>query len=164
MTLSEPAWLTGARRALVRLEIYIAGYSLLLLLVLIFGQVIARNFLETSIPAADILSRYLVLYVTFFGAVLAVEAQQHIRIDVISIWLSRRWIRRLRTPLYLIAAGLCALFAWAAVRFWYDDWQYVAPNERWTSVLGLVIPAGFSLLALQFLLGGIFGPVAESDR
>jgi TRAP-type C4-dicarboxylate transport system permease small subunit len=61
MPIPEPAWIGNFRRALLRMETLVAGGSLLLLLALIFGQVLARNFFDSSIPSADILSRYLVL-------------------------------------------------------------------------------------------------------
>jgi TRAP-type C4-dicarboxylate transport system permease small subunit len=138
------------------METLVAGCSLLLLLALIFGQVLARDLFESSIPAADILSRYLVLYVTFFGAALAVESQRHIRLDVITICMRPEKIRLLKPPLYLISAAVCGILARAAMRFWYDDWQYVAEHERWSSVLALVTPFGFSLLTLHFLIGGLF--------
>jgi TRAP-type C4-dicarboxylate transport system permease small subunit len=67
-------------------------------------------------------------------------------------------MRILRPPLYLISACLCAALTWAAMRFWYDDWQYVADHERWASILALITPFGFSLLTLHFLLGGLFKP------
>lgn len=155
----EPEWVTSLRHALMRMETFIAGCSLLLLLALIFGQVLARDLFDSSIPAADILSRYLVLYVTFFGAALAIESQRHIRLDVITIFMRPESSRLLKPLLYLISAALCAVLAWAAMRFWYDDWQYVAEHERWSSVLALVTPFGFSLLTLHFLIGGLF-----SDR
>ena len=44
------------------------------------------------------------------------------------------------------------------MRFWYDDWQYVAEHERWSSILALITPFGFCLLVLHFLLGGLFVP------
>ncbi len=160
---AEPAWVTGLRHALIRMEKFIAGLSLLLLLALVFGQVLARNFFDTSIPGADILSRYLVLYVTFFGAALAVEHQRHIKLDVIAVFMKPGNIRRLNPPLYLISAAVCAVLAWAAGRFWYDDWQYIADHERWSSILALVTPAGFLLLALHFLLGGLFRHVETGE-
>jgi len=153
---TEPALVNRLRTALVRMEAIIAGSSLFLLLALVFGQVLARNFFEGSIPTADTLSRYLVLYVTFFGAALAVDAHRHIRLDAVTAFLSPDKVLRLRAPLYLVSAVLCALLAWAAARFWYDDWQYVAEHERWTSILALVTPFGFGLLSLHFLLGGLF--------
>ncbi len=153
---NEPRWITAMRRTLVRMEWFMAGASLLLLLALIFGQVLARNFFETGIPHAEILSRYMVLYVAFFGAVLAIERHKHIRIDVVAACLSPERVQRLRAPLYLISAGICSIMTWAAIRFWYDDWQYVADYERWTSVLALITPFGFFLLTFHFLLGGLF--------
>jgi len=133
-----------------------AGASLLLLLALVFGQVLARNFFESGIPNADILSRYMVLYVAFFGATLAVDRHKHIRIDVVAACMNPDRIRKLRSPLYIISAVLCGMMTWAAIRFWYDDWQYVGEHERWSSVLALITPFGFSLLSLHFLLGGLF--------
>ena len=157
----EPYWITALRHALIRMEVFMAGGSLLLLLAIVFGQVLVRNFLESGIPHADILSRYLVLYVSFFGAALAVESHRHIRIDVVAACMKPERTRRLRPPLYLISACLCAALTWAAMRFWYDDWQYVAEHERWASILALITPFGFSLLTLHFLLGGLFRPAPE---
>ena len=156
MLLPEPAWLTRFRDGLRRLETAIAGTALLLLLSLVFGQILARNFLHSSIPAADILSRYMVLYVAFFGAALAVRSHRHIRLDIVAAFLSHRHILQIRIPLYLISTAVCAVFAQAAGRFWYDDWQYVADNERWSSILALITPFGFGLLAVNFLLAAVF--------
>lgn len=152
----EPYWIKNLRHALVRMDTFMAGLSLLLLLSLVFGQVLMRNLLNSSIPHADILGRYLVLYVTFFGAALAIESHRHIRIDVVAACMRPEGIRVIRPPLYLISAAVCSVMAWAAMRFWYDDWQYAAEHERWSSILALITPFGFSLLTLHFLLGGLF--------
>jgi TRAP-type C4-dicarboxylate transport system permease small subunit len=156
MLFPEPTWITRFRDGLNRLETAIAGTALLLLLALVFGQILARNFLHSSIPEADILSRYMVLYVAFFGAALAVNGHRHIRLDIATAFLSHRRIVQIRMPLYLLSAAVCSLFAKAAGRFWYDDWQYVADNERWSSILALITPLGFALLALNFLLAALF--------
>ena len=156
MILPEPHAIHRLRHALTRMETAIAGTAFLLLLALVFGQVLARNFFQSSIPGADILSRYLVLYVTFFGAALAVETHRHIRLDVVASCLPDGLRDVLRCPLYLFSSLLCAVFAWAACRFWYDDWQYVAEHERWSSILALITPFGFCLLAFNFLLAGLF--------
>jgi TRAP-type C4-dicarboxylate transport system permease small subunit len=146
------------------MESFMAGASLLLLLGLVFGQVLARNFFNTGIPNAEILSRYMVLYVVFFGAVLAVESSKHIRIDVVAACMKPENIRRLQPPLYLISSILCGVMTWAAIRFWYDDWQHVAEHERWSSVLALITPFGFFLLSLHFLMGALFSPArAETE-
>ena len=148
----------------MRMETFMAGTSLLLLLSLVFGQVLARNFFDSGIPNADILSRYMVLYVAFFGAALAVERHKHIRIDVVAACLNPVRIRKLHAPLFLISALVCGVMTWAAMRFWYDDWQYVAEHERWSSILALITPFGFFLLSLHFLLGGLFKQPAETGK
>jgi TRAP-type C4-dicarboxylate transport system permease small subunit len=165
MLLPEPTWITRFRDGLGRLETAIAGTALLLLLVLVFGQILARNILHSSIPEADILSRYMVLYIAFFGAALAVRSHRHIRLDIVAAFLSHRRIRQIRTPLYVISAAVCSVFAQAATRFWYDDWQYVADSERWSSILALITPFGFGLLALNFLLAAVFiNPEGHVDK
>lgn len=162
MLTTEPPWAASLRRSLVRLDGFMACVSLLLLLLLVTAQVLLRNLFESSIPHADILSRYLVLYVTFFGAALAIESHRHIRIDVLTVFFKPDQIRTYRCPLYLVSAALCAVMSWAAVRFWYDDWLY-AEYERWSSILALIIPFGFGLLTLHFLLGALF-PAEPEDR
>ena len=82
---------------------------------------------------------------------------------MVAACLSDRFRNALRPPLYLFSSLLCAVFAWAAWRFWYDDWQYIAEYERWSSVLALVTPLGFLLLALHFLIGGLFTPTENSE-
>jgi TRAP-type C4-dicarboxylate transport system permease small subunit len=165
MLFPEPAWITRFRDGLGRLETAIAGAALLLLLALVFGQILARNIFHSSIPEADILSRYMVLYIAFFGAALAVRSHRHIRLDIVAAFLSHRRVRQIRVPLYLISAAVCTLFARAAARFWYDDWQYVADNERWSSILALITPFGFGLLALNFLLAALFiNPEGHVDK
>ena len=163
MYLAEPHWITSFRHALLRIDRFMAGTALMILLGLVFGQVIARNFFHTSIPHADIVSRYMVLYVTFFGAALAVESHKHIRIDVVAAWMRPEMLLKLRPPLYLVSAAICAVLTWAASRFWYDDWQYVADYERWASVLALITPFGFFLLAIHFLINGLFSPPADES-
>jgi len=162
MLLNEPQLVSNFRHALIRMEAFMAGASLLLLLGLVFGQVVARNFFHSGIPNAELLSRYMVLYVAFFGAVLAVEGSKHIRIDVVAACMKPENIRRLQPPLYLISSILCGIMTWAAIRFWYDDWQYAAEHERWSSILALITPFGLFLLSLHFLLGALFSP-ARTD-
>ena len=164
MLRTEPAWIHALRHGLIRLDGFMAGLSLVLLLMLVMGQVLLRNLLETGIPSAEILSRYLVLYITFFGAALAIERHRHIRIDIVAAFLSPERLRRITPPLYLLSALVCAVLAWAAMRFWYDDWQYVAAHERWSSILALITPFGFCLLALHFLLGGLYLPAPDDER
>ncbi|HSH30323.1 MAG TPA: TRAP transporter small permease subunit [Thiohalobacter sp.] len=152
------------RRLLVGFETGMAGFSLLLLVLLTLGQIIARNFFDTGLPAADSLTRHLVLYVTFFGAALAADGDRHIKIDVVCAWLASPWRGRLFRPLQALGALICLLLFQAALRFWRDEWRYAADYERWQALLNLIIPVGFGLLCLHFLLGLLLGPQRTGSR
>ncbi len=156
--------LLRSQRLLTRVETALAGLSLLLLVSLTLIQIIARNLFESGLPLADAITRHLVLYVTFFGAALAADAQRHIRIDVVSAWLSQQWLDRLYRPLHVLAGCVCLIMTKAAVRFWIDEWQYAANNERWQALLTLILPVGFGLLCLHFLLSAILGPQRRAPR
>lgn len=150
------------RYHLRRIEIVLAGLSLLLMLVLTLGQIIARNFFETGLPAADTLARYLVLYVAFFGAALATDTDQHIKIDVLSSFLHQHWVGRLFRPLQLLGTIVTGLYAQAAYRLCWEEWQFAAMHEKWTVALMCIIPLGFSLLCLHFLLDTLTGPARDN--
>lgn len=146
------------RAVLVRMETWLAAGSLLLLLLLALLQIVARNLFDAGFADADTLSRYLVLYVTFFGAALAVERDRHIRIDACSNLLSAAARARLYRPLRALAALVCLLFTLAAIRYWRDAWQYAPDQERWLVLVSLVLPLGFGLLCTQFALAALLGP------
>ncbi len=156
-------FLQSFRRLLIQCESWLAAASLLSLLLLISAQIISRNLFDMGLPAADALSRQLVLFVTFFGAILAVERQQHITIDVASAIvpaLSRKLIR----PLYFIAGSICSVLSFAAIRFWLDAWTYKTNSDQWQVIVGLIIPVGFILLALHFMLTVLLGIDSTDER
>ena len=157
--------LPGLQRFLTRLEILLGSISLLALLGLTLGQIVARNFFETGIPFADHVSRILLLYVTFFGAALAISYDRHIKVDVITHWLSLRRRQQLYRPLQFLGMLICMLLGAAAIRFWLDEWEYSLPHEHWMVILNLILPAGFGLLAIQFLVNLLIGrPRREQNR
>lgn len=149
--------LRGLRDKLIVLEEWLAAASLLLLLVLVAAQAVARNVFETGFSSFDHIARYLVLYVSFLGAVLAIERGRHIRIDALNVLLPDELKRALRRPLHLAAALVCALMTHAAVRFWRDEWSYAQEPDRWLVLIELVIPCGFALLVVHFALAALLG-------
>jgi TRAP-type C4-dicarboxylate transport system permease small subunit len=142
---------------LIQLETWLAAGSLFLLLALALLQILARNLFDAGIAEADTLTRYLVLYVTFFGAAVAVQRDRHIKIDVCCAMLSPAMLKKLYRPMQTLAAVVCAFLADAAIRYWRDEWLYAPDHERWLVLVGLVIPVGFVLLTLQFFLATLLG-------
>ena len=145
------------RSYLVKIESVIAAASLLLLLVLSMVQVLARNIFDTGFSDLDVVMRYLILFVGFMGAVLAVERNTHIKIDVATAFLDTAFREKLIRPLFFLSALVCMMFCWYSIQYWLGEWEFAPVNEKWSVPFALIIPIGFGLLAFHFLLLGVLG-------
>ncbi len=141
----------------------LAALSLLTLLLLSLAQIAARNLFHTGLPVADALSRYLVLYVAMLGAVAATEGGRHIKIDIATTLLPRL-ARLLHRPFQVLSGIACALLSLAAWDFWREEWQYAASGEEWIAILEVILPVGFALLAVHFLILGLGRERRQSPR
>lgn len=160
---NKPDIFIKAKTALIKFEKLIAGFSLLLLLILALSQVILRNFFELGFSEMDTISRHLVLFITFMGAALASEGNQHIKMDFINSLLNPSFKEKIKIPLTLISAIICALFFWYALNFWLDEKTYAPTNEQLALYLALVIPIGFFTLSLHFFLLTLTLKSTEAD-
>ncbi|MGO9444683.1 MAG: TRAP transporter small permease [Thiobacillaceae bacterium] len=151
------AVLLRLKQYLIAIEKTLAGFSLFLLLAFSLAQIIARNFFDYGFSHLDIVSRHLVLYLTFMGAALVTEDDRHIKIDILAIFVSDTYKPPLNRALLFMGAVISALFAWHALRFWLDEWHFAATFDQWQVLLALILPLGFGMLALHFLLCGITG-------
>ena len=137
---------------LVKAESVIAALSLFLLLALSLVQIITRNFFDFGFSEIEIINRNLLIICGAMGAVIATSKLRHIKIDVLTTFMSKRQITLLRCPLALFSATVCALMAYYAFIFVMDEWEYAPVNERWALPFTFIYPFGFSLLGLHFLL------------
>lgn len=152
-------WMAQLEFQLTRAESFVAIAGLVLLLGLSLAEIGARNFFHSSIPGADVLDRYLVLWVSFLGAVLAVRGR-HIKIDALAVWFPESWRRRLERPIFLFSSLVCGSLSWAAMRFWREEWLHAPAAERWITVLAVILPLSFFLLTVHFALRFLIGPRA----
>ncbi len=144
--------LNRLERALDGIEAYVAVGGLAAMLVLAVVQVLARNLFETGFPRAEIVLRYLVLLVSFAGATLAIREHRHIKIDVALTWFPEAWRARMGWLCSLLAALVCAVFARASARFFWEEWQYAPPHETWIAAMAAIMPVSFALMAMHFVL------------
>lgn len=132
--------------------------SIVIFMVLMaFLQVILRNMFDMGIIWGDILLRHLVLWVGFIGASLATKNNKHINIDVfkrLHKGLSKRIINLI---INLIASFVAAYLAVAAWRFVMDEKEYaiVIFNEIPVWPFQIIIPIGFSLMSVRFIISGL---------
>jgi len=145
------------KQALIVFEKIIAASSLLLLLLITITQIIARNFFDTGFSEVEILSRHLVLFITFMGAALVSEQNKHIKIDILSAFMNNKQNKALVRPLQILSSIICGLLAWYAIAFWIDEWNYTTDYEKFSVYLALILPTGFIILSLHLLLLTITG-------
>ncbi len=136
----------------------ISGWMLVLLLgimiLMAFGQVILRNFFDSSIEWGDIFLRHMVLWVGYFGAVIATGEGRHLRIEFVSKLVSDR-PRKIFFIITSIFAGIvCYLLMLAAVSF-----VQLEMESESTLILDLpgwyfiaIIPAGYAMVAFRFFV------------
>jgi TRAP-type C4-dicarboxylate transport system permease small subunit len=128
-------------------------FLLLGLMVLLAGaQIVLRNLFESGIAWGDPLLRVLVLWVGMVGAMLASRSNQHIRIDVLSHYLTPAWQRYSNALTNLFSTFISTLLAWHSGRFVYFEWQDGA--ELFVGVpvwlAETILPLGFAVIAVRF--------------
>ena len=149
-------------RALTAIVIVVLICAFSLMLGLAALQVFLRGAFHTGIPWGDVAARQLVIWVGFFGAYLATRSDKHFHIDVLTRFLGER-LRVWATVLSdLFAALICFLLVTASRTF-----VSVGLDANATLFLGIpqtaaaaIVPAGFALIAVQFVLRTIEGFVA----
>jgi len=163
MPISTTKFLLKIKEILIIIEKTLAGISLLALLVLSISQVVMRNLFEIGFSDIDTITRHLVLFVTFMGAALVSEGNQHIKIDCVTSVINNSKKQKLKTPLLLISAFICSIFFWYALQFWIDEKSYAQNNEQLALYLALILPFGFFTLSLHFLLLGLTQSFTEKE-
>lgn len=162
-------------RALHWLHLFELGtLALILVMMVVIAtiQIILRNFFDLGLVWADPLLRAMLLWLGLLGAVAASHNDKHISIDLLSKFLSRRWLPWARMITSLFTALICILVAFHSARFVIDEYVYQTPSNvslgipAW--VVELIIPLSFTLIALRyFLLVGRYGlnkPVGDKVK
>ena len=123
-----------------------------LLVVLSCASILLRNGFGITFLWLDPMSRHLVLWSSFLGALVATREAQHIRIDAILHLLSDKGRRRATALSEALSAGICAFLAFIALRFVADERQYGGEvfldlPQWWMHV---IFPFVFGAMALRF--------------
>lgn len=120
-------------------------------------QILLRNVWDTAIVWNDPLLRVAVLWVGLLGAMVATRQDRHIRIDVLTRYGSATVKRLSRLLTELFSALICALLAYHGWRFMLFDREagIVAFAAVPVWVCEAIIPFGFGVMALRFLLAAL---------
>ena len=140
-------WLERVERALLFL-LFAA-----LVLVAVY-QILARNFWGGGLGFGDVFVRIAVLWVTVIGALLASRRDSHIRIDLLTRFLSPRMTTWVGGAAALFTGLVAGTFAWYAAQLvaldYADGVAGIGAIPAW--VCELILPVGFALIALKYLI------------
>ena len=106
----------GFHRLLDRLE-RISGVIFILVVMLNFASAAGRYAAGTPIVGADEVQVFTMIWLIFLGAAIAAMRRAHLRMDVLTAYLSPQlaWWRHLSEALLMVAA--CALMVWVSADF-----------------------------------------------
>ncbi len=136
----------------------ISGWMLVSLLgimiVMAFGQVILRNFFDSSIEWGDIFLRHLVLWVGYFGAVIATGEGRHLRIEFVSKLVPTKIRKIFFIITSIFAAVVCYFLMQAAISFVQSEMEskstLLLDLQTWYFII--IIPVGYGMLSFRFIV------------
>ncbi len=132
----------------------ICNWLVLLACVVSAGNAMVRYAYDTSSNAWLEVQWYMFAVIVMFGAAYTLRKNEHVRVDIVYMTLSRRgqlWIDILGTLVFLIPT--CAILAWLSWPFFMQSYNVFEHSSnaggllRWP--IKLVLPFGFALVALQ---------------
>ena len=142
-----------------RLEQILIAALLTVMILMAFSQIVLRNFFATGIAWGDSLVRYLVVWVGFIGAAIAVKEDKHITIDVLARWITRAGESTIQSISHFSSTVICGLLTWAGIKFIWFEAQMGGTSffnlPVW--VPELIIPVTFGLMTLRYTLRLING-------
>ena len=129
------------------------------MILMAFGQVILRNFFDSSIEWGDIFVRHLVLWVGYFGAVIATGEGRHLRIEFLTKLVSEKPRKVFFIISSLFAAVICYLLMQASVAFVQLEMEsestLILDLPGWYFIV--IIPIGYALISFRFLVRSLSG-------
>ncbi|MGM0453957.1 MAG: TRAP transporter small permease [Thermodesulfobacteriota bacterium] len=152
---------------LARIEDGLIAVFLGVMLILVLLQIVMRYGFESGIAGSDTFVRHIVIWIAFLGAAIAARSGAHVRIDVLMRILPKSWHRWIEAVTNLFSFGICALLAYASIRFLFIEYQAQASSvflgmPVWA--MAAIIPVGYGIIALRFghrALGAIFAGKRE---
>lgn len=130
------------------------------LLLLSVAQIVLRVAFDAGLPWAEPVSRAGVLFLALLGALGATRSGKHIAIDALPRFLPPRPRRVVWAISQVAAAAICLALAWLGWGMVGMEREapvpFVAGIPSWVPML--VIPLGFGLMGLRFLVAAWIEP------
>ncbi|MBE9516465.1 MAG: TRAP transporter small permease [Proteobacteria bacterium] len=150
---------TGDTLARIIARLHLTEDTILVILITVMAglaitQIFLRNFFHGGLVWAEPMLRAMVLWVAMFGAMVATRDDKHIRIDVLTHYLSASMRQWANVVTHGFSAIICLLVAWHSIRFVSMEAEQIVIAFGFvpTWVVASAIPIAFSVIAIRFVL------------
>lgn len=146
--------LSSFDRAFVFVNHAVIGGLMLVMTVLVFVNVVLRYLAGFSLPWVEELSRYMMIWVAYLGAGLALRAGTHVAVELLQDMIPTTWARVLRTAIAALILVFLAAIAWYGFSYAQFAMRQTSPVLNVSlGVIYLGVPVGCVLAAAHLLLG-----------
>ena len=153
-------------------EGYCCAVLLAVMTVVVFLQVVFRFVIKASLPWSEELSRYLQVYITYFGCAYGIKTGAHLGVDAFTYLLPEKGRRVLNIIVMLGSMVVCALimkFGWDIVMSQIQSGQLSSAMRipMWT--IYIAIPVGMALCVVRYIIEiikavrNLNAPVAKNE-
>jgi TRAP-type C4-dicarboxylate transport system permease small subunit len=148
------------------LEAFIAG-CLVLMVLLVFGNVVLRYGFNSGISVSEEISRWLFVWLTFMGAVVALHRHAHLGTEMLVGRLGPKG----KKVCLVLGYGLMLMTCWfifsGALEQTKINWDVSAPSSGasmgWFYAVGLVFSVSAAVVLLNDLVKLLSGRVRDAD-
>ena len=146
---------------------WILALCLLAMVIMVFGNVVLRYGFNSGITVSEEMSRFVFVWLTFIGAIVAMREGAHLGIDTLVSRLSRTGKKVCLAISEVLMLICCVLFFWGTWLQHNVNATNVAPvtglNMIWVYGIGYVTSLGIGLLILHKLWRLITGQITDAE-
>lgn len=122
------------------------------LIVVVFSNVISRYFLHASLAWADETARFLFIWITFLGAILAHDRSEHMNLDIVIKNVPKKVGLTLLIIANLIVVGILGLITKGGMTIMIENYEWMTPAlEISYGLVYSIVPVSGVILILQTL-------------
>ncbi|SEN76647.1 TRAP transporter small permease [Lihuaxuella thermophila] len=137
------------------------AFSLALMSILVFGNVVLRYAFNSGITWSEEMARFLFIWMVFLGAIVALKENEHLGVDMLVRKLSARW----KKVVYVISNLLILYTLWLVLE---GSWGMTQLNMDSSAPatglplsfiygIGIVMSVGMGIIVLRNLYQAVFG-------
>jgi TRAP-type C4-dicarboxylate transport system permease small subunit len=143
------------KKFLDNFEEYFVVWTMALMTVLVFCQVVMRYVFSSSLSWSEELARFVFMWLSWVGASYAVKERSHFRVEMFANLLKGRHRKRFELSILAVWFAFSVTMAWLGTRlviFLMETGQISAAMEIPMSWVYASVPAGCALMALRLVV------------